>query len=210
MSQVGALLGAGDQWGGGPSPRQPGGPGVGVVGGQADGQFGVRCRVSEPPGGESARAGSVEVQAIRSIQTFLWFVLTWAPGESRPGCSGLRIIGQTGPGQTVVVGSDPDPAAVRPAWCALLMEPSWVRVVRATFYNGSRSASPAAHTGRPHGPGGGSQAGPSAGAGWRQLLPTTGLCGLPGPGLLPRPPPTTGWERRPPGADRQRLEGGRR
>ena len=31
MSHVGALLGAGDQRGGGPSPRQPGGPGVGVV-----------------------------------------------------------------------------------------------------------------------------------------------------------------------------------
>lgn len=46
-----------------------------------------------------------------------------------------------------------------------------------------------AHGGQPHGPGGGSQAGPSAGAGWRLLLPTAGLCGLPGPGLLPWPPP---------------------
>ena len=92
----------------------------------------------------------MEVQPIRSIQTFLRFVLMWAPGESCPGCSGLRIVGQTGPGQTVVVGSDPDPAAVRPAWCALLMETSWVRVARATFYNGSRNASPAAHMGGSH------------------------------------------------------------
>lgn len=37
--------------------------------------------------------------------------------------------------------------------------------------------------GRPRGPGGGSQAGSSVGAGWRLLLPTAGLCRL--PALLP-------------------------
>lgn len=167
----------------------------------ADGRFGVRCRVSEPPGGESARAGSVEARAVRSTQTPR-FALMWAPGESCPGYLGLRIIGQIG--QTAVVRSDPDPAAVRPAWCALLIETSWVHVAGATFYNGSRDASPAAHTG-------------AATRAWGRLSGRV-ICGRRlkaasphrGPVRAPSAPPTTtGWERCPPGADRgSRARGG--
>lgn len=119
------------------------GLGWGVVRGAADGQFGARYRVSEPPGGELAPGGSVEVRRFKASRPS-WCLSSRGPQESCPGSSWTqewwadRARADSGSGKR---------PGSRSCKTALLTETSWVRVARVIFYSRSHDAYPAVSTG---------------------------------------------------------------